>query len=64
LALLAHDILVLTQLLLLDGEHAICEPKRLRFLAAGALAVRRPVENTRLCASLHHLGSATGAAAG
>jgi hypothetical protein len=31
LALLAHDILVWTQLLTLDGEHAICEPKRLRY---------------------------------
>jgi hypothetical protein len=31
LALLAHDILVWTQQLLLDGEHAIAEPKRLRY---------------------------------
>jgi hypothetical protein len=31
LALLAHDILVWTQLLTLDGEHAACEPKRLRY---------------------------------
>jgi len=31
LALLAHDILVWTQQLLLDGEHAISEPKRLRY---------------------------------
>jgi Transposase DDE domain group 1 len=31
LALLAHDILVWTQLLLLDGEHKISEPKRLRY---------------------------------
>ena len=31
LALLAHDILVWTQLLTLDGEHAVCEPKRLRY---------------------------------
>jgi hypothetical protein len=29
LALLAHDIMVFTQLLTLDGEHRICEPKRL-----------------------------------
>jgi len=31
LALIAHDILVWTQQLLLDGEHAIAEPKRLRY---------------------------------
>jgi hypothetical protein len=31
LALTAHDILVFTQQLVLDGEHAICEPKRLRY---------------------------------
>jgi hypothetical protein len=31
LALLAHDILVWTQQLLLDGEHATSEPKRLRY---------------------------------
>jgi len=31
LALLAHDITVFTQLLTLDGEHRICEPKRLRY---------------------------------
>ena len=31
LALLAHDIMVFTQLLCLDGEHRICEPKRLRY---------------------------------
>lgn len=31
LALSAHDILVWTQQLLLDGEHAISEPKRLRY---------------------------------
>lgn len=31
LALLAHDILVWTQLLLLEGEHALAEPKRLRY---------------------------------
>ena len=31
LALLAHDIMVFTQQLALDGEHAICEPKRLRY---------------------------------
>jgi hypothetical protein len=31
LALLAHDILTWTQLLLLDGEHKISEPKRLRY---------------------------------
>ena len=31
LALLAHDILVWTQQLTLDGEHATCEPKRLRY---------------------------------
>jgi hypothetical protein len=31
LALLAHDIMVWTQMLALDGEHAICEPKRLRY---------------------------------
>jgi Transposase DDE domain group 1 len=31
LALLAHDILIWTQLLLLDGEHKISEPKRLRY---------------------------------
>ncbi len=31
LALLAHDIMVWTQQLALDGEHATCEPKRLRY---------------------------------
>jgi hypothetical protein len=31
LAMLAHDILVWTQQLLLDGEHKISEPKRLRY---------------------------------
>ena len=31
LALLAHDIMVWTQQLTLDGEHRICEPKRLRY---------------------------------
>ena len=31
LALIAHDILVWTQILTLDGEHRICEPKRLRY---------------------------------
>ena len=27
----AHDLTVWTQLLLFDGEHAVCEPKRLRY---------------------------------
>ena len=31
LALLAHDITVWTQQLALDGEHAVAEPKRLRY---------------------------------
>jgi hypothetical protein len=31
LALAAHDLTVWTQLLTLDGEHQICEPKRLRY---------------------------------
>jgi hypothetical protein len=31
LALCAHDIMVWTQLLTLDGEHQLCEPKRLRY---------------------------------
>ena len=31
LALTAHDIMVWTQLLTLDGEHAVSEPKRLRY---------------------------------
>jgi len=31
LALCAHDIMIWTQLLTLDGEHQICEPKRLRY---------------------------------
>ena len=31
LAILGHDIIVWTQQLTLDGEHAICEPKRLRY---------------------------------
>jgi hypothetical protein len=31
LALLAHDIMVWTQQLTLDGEHQLCEPKRLRY---------------------------------
>jgi hypothetical protein len=30
-ALCAHDLIVWTQLLLFDGEHAVCEPKRLRY---------------------------------
>jgi hypothetical protein len=30
-ALVAHDLTVWTQLLLFDAEHAICEPKRLRY---------------------------------
>jgi hypothetical protein len=29
--LVAHDLTIWTQLLLLDGEHRICEPKRLRY---------------------------------
>ncbi len=29
--MLAHDIMTWTQQLTLDGEHAICEPKRLRY---------------------------------
>ena len=31
LALAAHDVMVWTQLLTLEGEHRICEPKRLRY---------------------------------
>ena len=31
LALVAHDVMVWTQLLTLDGEHQVCEPKRLRY---------------------------------
>jgi len=31
LALTAHDVTIWTQLLTLDGEHQICEPKRLRY---------------------------------
>jgi Transposase DDE domain group 1 len=31
LAMAAHDITVWTQLLTLDGEHQLCEPKRLRY---------------------------------
>jgi hypothetical protein len=31
LALTAHDTMVFAQLLTLDGEHAVCEPKRLRY---------------------------------
>ena len=31
LALAAHDIIIWTQLLALDGEHRFCEPKRLRY---------------------------------
>ena len=31
LALIAHDLIVWTQLLCLDGEHRNCEPKRLRY---------------------------------
>ena len=30
-ALVAHDLTVWTQQLLFDGEHAACEPKRLRY---------------------------------
>jgi hypothetical protein len=31
LALAAHDVMIWTQLLTLDSEHRICEPKRLRY---------------------------------
>jgi hypothetical protein len=31
LALIAHDVIVWTQLLTLGGEHQLCEPKRLRY---------------------------------
>jgi Transposase DDE domain group 1 len=31
LALAAHDVMIWTQLLTLDGEHQMCEPKRLRY---------------------------------
>ena len=31
LALVGHDIMIWTQKLTLEGEHAICEPKRLRY---------------------------------
>jgi Transposase DDE domain group 1 len=31
LAMLAHDIAIYTQELTLDGEHKVCEPKRLRY---------------------------------
>jgi hypothetical protein len=31
LALCGHDVMVWTQLLTLEGEHCICEPKRLRY---------------------------------
>jgi Transposase DDE domain group 1 len=31
LALCAHDVMIWTQLLALDGEHRVCEPKRLRY---------------------------------
>ena len=30
-ALVAHDLTIWTQLLLFDGEHRVCEPKRLRY---------------------------------
>jgi Transposase DDE domain group 1 len=30
-ALVAHDVTVWTQLLLFDGDHRVCEPKRLRY---------------------------------
>ena len=30
-ALVAHDLTVWTQLLLFDGDHPVCEPKRLRY---------------------------------
>jgi hypothetical protein len=30
-ALVAHDLTVWTQQLLLDGDHRVCEPKRLRY---------------------------------
>jgi hypothetical protein len=31
LALAAHDIMVWTQVLTLENEHQLCEPKRLRY---------------------------------
>jgi len=40
-ALVAHDLTAFTQQLLFDGEHAVCEPKRLRYRllhVAGKLA--------------------------
>ena len=54
LALLAHDILVWMQLLTLDGEHAVCEPKRLRYRilhVAGQISRHAPPRGaTQACA--------------
>ena len=49
LALLAHDITVWTQQLTLDGEHAIAEPKRLRYRilhVAGQITRHAPANDT------------------
>ena len=49
LALLAHDILVWTQQLLLDGEHASSEPKRLRYrILHVAGQITRPARRSTL----------------
>ena len=62
IALTAHDVMVWTQLLTLDDEHRICEPKRLRYrrvgirgaarrggagVRRGASRARRPVTRAR-----------------
>ena len=49
LALTAHDITVWTQLLTLDGEHRICEPKRLRYRILHVLPARTHLRLSGRC---------------
>jgi hypothetical protein len=50
LALTAHDIMVFTQKLVLDGEHAAAEPKRLRYRI---LHVAAQITRHARCTTLH-----------
>jgi hypothetical protein len=50
LALIAHDVMVWTQSLTLEGEHAICEPKRLRYRI---LHVAGQLTRHARCSTLH-----------
>jgi hypothetical protein len=50
LALVGHDIMIWTQKLTLEGEHAICEPKRLRYRI---LHVAGQLTRHARCTTLH-----------